>query len=556
MTYATHSTSDVHSKTSAQVLALKKDKTTQNANSRGTKRQSKDKVLLSEQQHDLFSYYFFEAQRCLDMNKYDDCLEYLNYCLTLNGQDPETNSMLGLIYGALQAQWRSEKHLYRAMELAPTEWRYRKNYVSALYNTDDADKKNRALEIAKEATKINPDEYDMWETLLTIYTNRQDYKNMIKCLNEMERLEGRTANSVLAKFKAYLSLGKEKKGIEEIESFIKDYPEEYRMQCIRGDIYMMEGKTEEAYEIYQHTLAEHPENPYIYTSIALYYSQLGNKELATKTVVDALNSKYLDLSGKMTVLQNNINILENNEIDIEPLLKNMIEQYPLEEMVHGFYAQYLHNHNRLEEEQVILQTMTDINPDNEQTWHQMFDYALNQKNDSLINDIADRAIKAQPDKPDWYFYKAAYMVRDSAFAEAKATSEKGLSITSDDNLTVKLAFYRQLGDINSLLGDFDEVYRNYDAALALSPQDTYVLNNYAYMLAINGGDLKKAEKMSAKTIEAEPTNATFLDTYAWILYLQGSKTLARFYIDRAMEYAKEDQDNSEIKEHYKIIYSE
>jgi len=42
------------------------------------------------------------------------------------------------------------------------------------------------------------------------------------------------------------------------------------------------------------------------------------------------------------------------------------------------------------------------------------------------------------------------------------------------------------------------------------------MNNYAYYLSEEKTDLKKAEKMSAKAVEKEPNNSTYLDTYAWI----------------------------------------
>ena len=40
------------------------------------------------------------------------------------------------------------------------------------------------------------------------------------------------------------------------------------------------------------------------------------------------------------------------------------------------------------------------------------------------------------------------------------------------------------------------------------------------MLAKQKRNLKKAERMSAKTVEAEPSNAIYLDTYAWIFFMK------------------------------------
>jgi Flp pilus assembly protein TadD len=42
--------------------------------------------------------------------------------------------------------------------------------------------------------------------------------------------------------------------------------------------------------------------------------------------------------------------------------------------------------------------------------------------------------------------------------------------------------------------------------------------------------------MSRKTIEKEPDNPTYLDTYGWILHLQGKDKDARTYFKHAMLY--------------------
>ena len=61
--------------------------------------------------------------------------------------------------------------------------------------------------------------------------------------------------------------------------------------------------------------------------------------------------------------------------------------------------------------------------------------------------------------------------------------------------------------------------------------------------------------MSGKTVELEPNNSTFLDTYAWILYQQGNYTLAKLYIDKAVSNMKEDEESDVIYDHAGDIYS-
>ena len=54
--------------------------------------------------------------------------------------------------------------------------------------------------------------------------------------------------------------------------------------------------------------------------------------------------------------------------------------------------------------------------------------------------------------------------------------------------------------------------------------------------------------MSALCIKLEPDNATYLDTYAWIFFVQGNYTLAKIYIENALE--KDRTNSSELVDHY------
>ena len=85
-------------------------------------------------------------------------------------------------------------------------------------------------------------------------------------------------------------------------------------------------------------------------------------------------------------------------------------------------------------------------------------------------------------------------------------------------------------------------------ALKINPGYVYVLNNYAYYLSVSGKNLKKALAMSRKTIEAEPDNATYLDTYGWILYLLGRHEEAKPHFKHAMLYGG--KDSVVIMDHY------
>jgi len=99
------------------------------------------------------------------------------------------------------------------------------------------------------------------------------------------------------------------------------------------------------------------------------------------------------------------------------------------------------------------------------------------------------------------------------------------------------------------------LYAQYEQILALDPTNIVILNNYAYHLATHGGDLKRAERMSEITIREQPDSPVYLDTYGWIMHLQGQDELALFYLNRALWNA-EDETKAEIEKHIRIVKGE
>ena len=101
------------------------------------------------------------------------------------------------------------------------------------------------------------------------------------------------------------------------------------------------------------------------------------------------------------------------------------------------------------------------------------------------------------------------------------------------------------------LGDSKQAYKTYEEALAADPDRTSVLNNYAYYLSLEHRKLRKALKMSRRTVELEPDNSTYLDTYGWLLYLLHRPKDAKPYFKHAMLYGG--KDSAVVLEHYSIV---
>jgi tetratricopeptide (TPR) repeat protein len=114
-------------------------------------------------------------------------------------------------------------------------------------------------------------------------------------------------------------------------------------------------------------------------------------------------------------------------------------------------------------------------------------------------------------------------------------------------------FYAVMGDILFQKDRQREAFAAYDSCLQWKSDNISCMNNYAYYLSLKGENLDKAEEMSFKTIKAEPKNATYLDTYAWILFMQGRYAEARIYIDQALQ--NDSTIGAVVTEHAGDIYA-
>jgi len=83
--------------------------------------------------------------------------------------------------------------------------------------------------------------------------------------------------------------------------------------------------------------------------------------------------------------------------------------------------------------------------------------------------------------------------------------------------------------------------------LKIDSADSYVLNNYSYYLSLRNEKLDKAEEMSRRSNQISPANASFEDTFAWILYKEGKYDEAVKWIHKAMSNGAD--KNPTILEH-------
>ena len=165
---------------------------------------------------------------------------------------------------------------------------------------------------------------------------------------------------------------------------------------------------------------------------------------------------------------------------------------------------------------------------------------------------AAEATRYYPSDPELYLRKGgvtAFFLKD--YAAAEADYKQALKYARSDSL--RSVIYGSLGDNCQNRGDYKNCFKYYDKGLRLDTTNAVIYNNYAYFLSLREERLDDALEMARKANRLSPNNPTYLDTYAWVLYMLGRYEEAREPMRLAVSLDR--TDSKELLIHYgDILY--
>ena len=509
---------------------------------------------LTPEQQRKYDYFFLEAMRLKEKKDYASAFGLLQHCLDIHPNAASALYEVSQYYMFLRQVPQGQEALEKAVANAPDNYWYSQGLASLYQQQNELDK---AVTLLEQMVVRFPAKQDPLFNLLDLYGRQEKYDEVISTLNRLEKRMGKNEQLSMEKFRIYLQMKDDKKAFQEIESLVQEYPMDMRYQVTLGDVYLQNGKKQEAYDVYQKVLAAEPDNPMAIFSMASYYKQTGQEELYQQQLDTLLLNKKVTPDTKVGVMRQMI--VENEQADkdstqIIALFDRIMKQEQDDPQIPMLYAQYLLSKNMESESVPVLEQVVDLDPTNKAARMMLIGAAVKKEDYKQIIKVCEPGIEATPDALEFYYYLAvAYNQAekpDSVISICKRALEH---TTADSKKEIVSDFYSILGDMYHTQKQMKEAYAAYDSALVYNPSNIGALNNYAYYLSVERRDLDKAEEMSYKTVKAEPNNATYLDTYAWILFEKGNYAEARIYIDNAMK--SEGGDKSDvIVEHCGDIY--
>ncbi len=512
-----------------------------------------DYDLLSSEERRRFDYYFLEAVRLKGKGELDAAFEMYNHCLDIHPNSAATLYELAKFYMYLGQPQKGEEFLRKAMSIEPGNYWY-KETLAGYYQKKGENMK--AIEVVEDMALQSPSRLEPLMALVDMYSKTKDYDKVIHTLNRLELLDGKSEQISMEKFRMYLAMDSTERAFAEIKNLADEYPYDMRYLTMLGNVYMDNGKAQEAFDVYQQVLAKEPGYVPAMLSMATYYEKTGKDSLYKVYLDSLLLNQKVESQTKLNIMRQLIVRSEQGDKDstqIAGLFNLILAQEQENADVAMLAAQYFLSKRMDEQAKPVLWQVLDIDPENKPARLQLLGFAVSKEDLDEIIRICAPAVEYMPEALEFYYYWGIAHYQKDQEDEAMEVFRKGIQqIGPDSDKLLASDFYSILGDLYHSKDMNVESYAAYDSALVYNPDNIGALNNYAYYLSVAKTDLDKAEEMSHRTVMKEPANSTYLDTYAWILFEKGKYAEARIYIDQAMQNGGD--KSSVVVEHCGDIY--
>ena len=504
----------------------------------------------------LYDHFFLDAMIQRQKGNNDAAFDLLRRCLQIKPDASEAHYYIAQYYAGLKNDSLSLAHIKRAAELNPDNETFMET-LAQIYIRQQ--KISDAIAVVERLYDRDKNREDLLEMLFQLYQQDSDYKKAVSVLDRIELIDGKSELLSVAKSEMYTKMGDKKAAIAEMEALARQYPNDLNYLAMYGDMLMVNGQEKKGLKTFNQILGQEPDNSRVLMSLRTYYLAHSDQAMADSLTTRILLSRNTSQQDKIHLIRQEVQASENADGDstrVFNLFRRMNNLQPSADML-ILQATYM-NLKQMPKDSInaVLGHVLDIAPDNAAARLQLVANAWETDSMNTVVSLCQGGRQYNPDEMAFYYYQGIAYYKQEKLDEALSAFQNGIGVINEEsNPAIVSDFYAVMGDILHQKGQAQAAYAAYDSCLVWKDDNIGCLNNYAYYLSEEGEQLDKAEQMSYKTIKAEPKNATYLDTYAWILFMQQRYSEAKVYIEQALQNKDDSLDNAVIFEHAGDIYA-
>ncbi|WP_138482721.1 tetratricopeptide repeat protein [Dyadobacter bucti] len=391
-----------------------------------------------------------------------------------------------------------------------------------------------AAEIYETLLTKSPENIQYGIELAAVYVFNDQFDKAINTYNVLEKTLGVTEEITHQKQQLYLRQNNLEKALSEAKKLIASEPGEVSYRVELAEMLIANDRIVEAVSPLEDALKINPDEAQAHVLLADIYRRNGDVQKCNQELKLVFANPNLDADPKIRVLTGYLTMLKTEaELgDALVLAKQLSDTHPNEPRVNVIYAELLMRQNKKAEAREMFMKAALADGSVFQVWGAILqlDNDLNQPDSLLVH--SEKALELFPNQGMfWYSNGIANLVKKN-FKEAISSLEESLKLMDKPDMIPYIN--AQLGDAYNGLGEHAKSDAAYELALQGNPDNDHVLNNYSYFLSLRKEKLDLALKMSEKLVNTHKDNPTYLDTYAWVLYIRKDYKKAKEYLEKAM----------------------
>lgn len=497
-----------------------------------TQKPGERKELTNKELRD-FTMVYMDANKAKILGNFSEAIKLFRQSLQIDPTSAAARYEIARIYAEDSNFPSALSYGKEAYSLDPENIWYAQ-FLGQLYS--EMGKTEESIAVFREIVKTHPNEYGYYFSLGSLLSAQGKYDEALQLYNDLEKRVGTSEELALQRQMIYIDKGDFDSALKEIDKLIATNPEELRLYGMKAEIYQQLGREDEARSLYEQMLEMEPDNGLVLLSLHDIAKKNGKQSEANEYLRRAFGSSELSIDVKVNILLNYLNSpdFNKNRDFILSLTREMEKAHPNEAKSYAVQGDIYYNLSQLDSARVKFRKAVDIDPNRPPIWQQILTI------DSQLNDFealkteSEKALEYFPQQPIFYLFNGIALLQNKDADKAVETLTTGKNLVVDNNKLLA-QFYASLGDAYHEQKDHENSDQSYDMALKYDPQNTIVLNNYAYYLSLRKKNLEKAESMAKKANDLNPDVASFQDTYGWVLYTRENYQNALFWIEESLK---------------------
>jgi tetratricopeptide (TPR) repeat protein len=498
----------------------------------------------SERDRQISEAMFLDGMKYFMLEDYQQALQLFQKAYTVTPNNAALNYKIGETYLQLQNAEAAMPFAKAAVTLEKQNAYY---YLLLAQLHTAQSQFTEAAQAYNDLLSNVPNSGEYLFNLADLYLSQSRFEEALKTYERIEKEFGEMEQLLVNRQQIYLRQKNIDKAIQEGEKLLTLSPTEVRYFLAQAELLNASKKPDQAIATLNKALRIEPNNPFAHLMLSDLNRQKGNKAEAEKEVQIAFNSAELDIDTKVRILVDFIRQLPNPEIEgvALELVDLTIKTHPEEAKAYAVAGDLQTIVGKKEMARNNYLEAVKLDDSHFKIWQQivLLDAEMSQADSMVVH--SEQALELFPNQAVFWFYNGTGHLIEKNYAKAVKSLEYGKRLSNGEP-ELLMQFNMQLGDGYNSLKEYQKSNEAYEAVLVQDQNNEHVLNNYSYFLSLRNENLEKAREMADRLVKQHPTNPTYLDTYAWVLYKSGNYTDARKYLEQAVAIS----DDATIVEHY------